>query len=265
MQQISKPPRKLPPLTAFIHALNSVRTNLAFALRISWPVYAILLPIVLGGNLLIENLATSPEDLLPYIITMAEMACGLVAFSIIAVHWHRYILRDEVPAQGTTAAITPEAWRYVGNLLLITLVTIAGAMVAAVVIAAFSGAREEISLSMLPQVIALAVIIGFVVMRFSVKFPAVALGRRDFSFAAAWRATAGNSLEILAYVVLNGVVVFLVGFAAAMIVKALMMVNPTLASIADVALQLGANWLLTIFSCSALTSLYGYFVENRDY
>ncbi len=260
--------RKLPVIAAFKHAANSVKNNLPFAVHISWPVYVILVPIILVGNILIYAMAgDNPKAaLVPISMISALMTVAtLIAFAIIAVRWHRYILRDEVPPSLSPLTPEPAAWRYAGNVLLLVLIVIGCIFVVAIALALLSGGSEVFTPSMIVITIIAAIFIGLIVMRLSVKFPAIAINRADFGFADAWRATSGNNFEFFGFTLLNSIIVMAATFAVGGISTALAALSPTLAVGVEAVLEIGVNWILTIFSCSLLTSVYGYFVERRDF
>jgi hypothetical protein len=260
--------RTLPVIAAFRHAIASVRDHLGFAFRISLPVYALLIPVLvlasLAGSLTGSADPASGSPANAFLSTLVSVAT-LIAFAIIAVRWHRFILRDEVPPASSAVSMPPEVWRYAGNLIILMLMIFAGILVAALVIVALLGPQDTLTPGIVAAIVAAALLIGVIVTRLSVKFPAIALGRTDFGFRDAWRATEGNALQILGYTVLTSLVVLA---ATLLVVGVGAMLKPLGAGFAfavELILQIAVNWLLTIFSCSVLTSLYGYFVEGRDF
>ena len=110
--------RKLSPPKAISHALNSVLTYRREALRIG--MFWIPVLIVLGlGKILVG--APDPEATEldgPMLVEIVSTAIAFVAFSSIAVSWHRFILRDEVAVPWRLDA---PVLRYAGNSLLIVL------------------------------------------------------------------------------------------------------------------------------------------------
>ena len=262
------PIRKLPVIAAFKHAARSVGNNLPFAIHISGPVYALLVPLILAGNILVYVIAGSDPRASVGTITIVFVfmtLATLLAFAIIAVRWHRYILRDDVPQRRSPLSPGPEVWRYAGNILLLVLLAIACVFIVAIVLALISGGREVLTPSMLAITALAAAFIGLVIFRLSVKFPAIALGRMDFGFADAWRATSGNNWEFLGFTLLNSGVVLAASLAIGGLSTVVALLSPTLGFGVEIVLELLVNWILTLFSCSVLTSLYGYFVEGRDF
>src|SRR4051812_46214338 len=101
--------RKLPPLSAFRHALASVRDNTGMAFRLAWPWYAIVIPLTLLLYLISSDLWA----------TLLAALIALLSSSSIAVNWNRYILLDEVPQGRDLVRLDALVFNYLGNMILI--------------------------------------------------------------------------------------------------------------------------------------------------
>lgn len=260
--------RTLPAGACISHAINSVRNNIAYAFRISWPWYLVIILLGLGAGMLAErasggNPEANPGSTLPIYLGLGLF--NLLAFASIAVNWHRYILLDEVPAGSGLFRLDDKTWRYFGNVLLISLILIA---VSTLVVLPLVFLGSLMNASVLLGFLAVAAafcLIGPLFFRLSIKLPAIALGRRDFSLSHALAATRGNGLPLF--------LVFLFEIAAAlgMILVLLLLVfiagavSEMLAFALGTVLQILVNWIFTIFGITVLTSLYGFFVEGRDF
>ena len=102
------------------HALSSVRNNLAYAFRISWPWYAVFVPVVVVLSAYLNQATSGDPDANPgmtFLINIVIALITVLAFASIAVNWHRYILLDEVPRGGEIFRLDGKTWRYFGNLL----------------------------------------------------------------------------------------------------------------------------------------------------
>jgi uncharacterized membrane protein len=100
--------------------------------------------------------------------------------------------------------------------------------------------------------------------RLSVKLPAVALGRTDFGLGEAWAATDGNFWQLLGLILMFIACVVIAGlgvFLFSMLFGALGTFGLALA----VGIQVLVNWVATILGVTLLTSLYGFFVEGRNF
>ncbi len=252
--------RQLPAGKCLRHAIASVRNNLAYAFRISWPWYLILA--LLGGVTVFVGYHLSENAQMGFFILafLVLIIVATVAFAAIAVSWHRYILLDETVRGSGALRLDDKTWRYFGNLLLILLTMSAISGLFSLVIRGVVGTSEIGEL--VESVLSLAVtcIIGVISYRLSVKLPAVALDRRDFRFSHAWQATHGNDMPLF--------LVFLVQFVVSLVIIfalfALALANP-IVGLVSLVIYVVFIWLLSIFNITILTSLYGFFVENRDF
>ncbi|WP_119392096.1 hypothetical protein [Taklimakanibacter lacteus] len=260
--------RQLSAGTCIGHAIRSVRNNIGYAFRISWPWYAVMAPVVIILVLLANYTAGGNPETgsgMTILIDLFRTLITLVAFASIAVNWHRYILLDEVPQGSQVLRLDDKTWRYFGNMLLLFLILFGvGVVIGAPIgfIAALSGAVETV-----PVLVALLVapVAGVMALRFGVKFPAIALGRRDFSMKHAWAATKGNNLPVFLIVLFELVVAVAAILLSALLAYLLSLVSTALGVVITVIVGLVINWVFTIFSITVLTSLYGFFVENREF
>jgi len=261
--------RQLPAAACIGHAIRSVRNNIVYAFRISWPWYAILVPISLGASYVIDNLTGGdPEKVFtaPVLaIYLVLLPISLVALSSIAVNWHRYILLDEVPHGSEIFRLDDKTWRYLGNVVLISLICAGIGIAAALIMGlAAAGGQAIVVIAAILFIIAMAFIV-VLFFRLSVKLPAIALGRRDFNLADSFAVTKDNTLRLLALALLEFLLVFAALAAMVLILVLAGYVSLMLSFVIGSILQVLFNWIFTIFSITLLTSLYGFFVENRDY
>jgi hypothetical protein len=247
--------RKLSPFKAVSHALNSVWNYRGVALRIGM----VWLPITLVAGL-IEVYAGPPDPMAREITPqmLVQFLAGIVSIIAVcsmAVSWHCFILRDEPPSG---LRIDGPVFRYAGNTVLIMLAMLAPALT---FLAGMKLVPQAGALLGLPLII----LAGGAVTRASIKLPAVALGNRSFGFRDAWTASEGNFWACVGVFLLNAAI--LLG-----IVLTLKIVSNVLTQFSD-ALSLGFNvaavallqLFYSIFNASIFTSLYGFFVERRDF
>lgn len=262
--------RQLPAGTCIRHAIDSVRNNLAYAFRISWPWYLFVIPLIIVLNLLLSYAAGGNLAEAPGLSAMNSLISGLLmgfAFASIAVNWHRYILLDEVPDASGILRVDDKVWRYFGNMLLIFVILVAAGTVIGIPLGIIGGIALANALDYFPifLLIVMLPLILMLALRLSVKLPAIALGRGDFGLKDAMSVTRGNFLPIF-LVALFEVALFLGALLLIGAVSyALHPLSPTLAMAVAFALQFATNWIITIFSITVLTSLYGFFVEGRDF
>lgn len=246
--------RKLSPFKAVSHAFNSVVTYRAEALRIGlfWiPVLFVLGLVRLGAS------EPDPETMRldgAALVQLASTVVSLIAFSSMAVSWHRYILRDE---RGPSSRVDLPVLRYAGNSLLIVLMVgipvLATAVIATVV--------PIVSILLIPMALAA----GTAITAFSVKLPAVALGRTDFGFKDTLTVCKDNLWPLLGVFLLQAAIVLGAVFVIVLLASALASLNPMLGKLALLVIDPVATLFISLFNASIFTSLYGFFVERRDF
>jgi hypothetical protein len=269
--------RKLPVFGALGHAIRSTTDNIGFAFHISWPWVLILLPFNVATNLyvVLNGLETGGEPDPAKIGTYFAVAtplilASIVAYASIAVNWHRYVLLDEIADGWQRLRIDGLMWRYIGNFILIVLV-LSLCAIPAVLATALLGflvnallGETILTVVVVPAIAALYAFAFVAAYRLMVKMPAVALGRRDFSMGDAWRATRGNSWQMLGLLILFVLCMVLIGVMMLAVTYAFGLLGTVGLSLA-VAIQVMVNWVATILGVTLLTSLYGFFVEGREF
>lgn len=246
--------RKLSPTKAISHALNSVWNYRQVAARIGFAWLPVLL---LCG---IAEIYFAPPEVaagqLPPVqpVQIATFLISLVATSSMAVSWQRFILRDEV---GRGMRFDGSVLRYA----LLTLLLIMAAVLPTALLIAVMMVAPAAAILALPGV----ALVGGVVTRLSIRFPAIALGDRAFTFADAWKASEGNLWQCLGVFLLNWAITLGGAFVLIGLGNGLGQVNATLG---DVTLTVGVTVMqvfYAILNASVFTSLYGYFVERREF
>ena len=192
-------PRQLPAGACIRHAMSSVRNNIGYAFRISWPWYAVFVPIVIVLSSLLGYATSGNPEANPafaFLINLAIAVVTMLAFASIAVNWHRYILLDEVPQAREIFRLDDKTWRYFGNLLLISLSLVAAGIVIGLPLELIGGLLGVLEVFMILVVLVVIPVIGVLALRLGIKLPAIALDRRDFLMRDAWRVSSGNNLPI---------------------------------------------------------------------
>jgi hypothetical protein len=264
--------RKLPVTRALNHAIKSTTDNIGFAFHISWPWMLLLLPLNVAVNLyLVFNGMQDLKNLTAqsFLLIVPLAIASIVAYCSIAVNWHRYVLLDEVAEGWQRLRVDSLMWRYIGNAILIGLILIAGGIVAALALSLVGWGLsavvgEALLIAIVPCVIALYAYAIVSAYRLAVKLPSVALGRNDFNMRDAWRVTDGNFWSILGLLLLLSICLSLVGLAL-LLVTYFFGQTGTLGLSVSLAIQVAINWIATILGVTLLTSLYGFFVEGREF
>lgn len=246
--------RKLSPTKAVSHALNSVWSFRAVAARIAlaW------LPVLLLCG--IAEIYFAPPEAgagdMPAItpVQVATFVVSLIATSSMAVSWQRFILRDEL---GSGFRIDGSVLRYAAYSFLL----IAAAVLPTALFLALALAAPVLSVLALPAI----VLIGGVVTRLSIRFPAISLGDRGFSFADAWRVSAGNFWQCLGVFLLSWAITLGGLFVLVLLGSVIGQANATLGELVLTVGVILMQLFYALFNASVFTSLYGFFVERRDF
>jgi hypothetical protein len=250
--------RKLPILPAIKHMLQSIQHNWHVAARIGLPWLA-LIAILNGVDLWTRPAGqTLPPNLKVSGIAYLQFAIGFVASSSIAVSWHRFILLDEHPKKTVPFRVDQTVLKYLAKNFCIAILSLIPLLV-----------MSEISLALpslfLPVWLAATFLILTLMTRLSLSLVATAVVRQDFTLKNAFSVTQGNNLPIMGMIILNGI---FVGVALIVFVILIAIINATLPSIsglATIVLQIPFLLAIIILNTTMLTSLYGFFVENRDF
>jgi hypothetical protein len=266
--------RLLPVTSALNHSIESTFNNIKFAFHASWPWMLVLLPINIAGNIRLVGLGefnpTKPVNPEFYLITMAMALASMVAFASIAVNWHRYILNNEVPHGAERLRLDGLVARYFGNTLMIGffvgVLATGAALPVALLFAIGSAASSAVILILLvvASLFAFLWMIGLSV-RWSIKLVAVAMGRKDVGIMDAWNASAGNHWRIIGLYLLVFIVLIIVGSVFGGVAFLLGRSQSMLSVSTLIVVQMAVNWVSTIWNITLLTSLYGFFIEKRDF
>jgi hypothetical protein len=270
--------RKLPVFAALQHVFSTVLNNVGMAFKVSW---AWIIVLIAPGLYFAYSLPSDPEvinsqpekyaSLLTAIAVFAIFQ--LIAFASIAVNWHRYILLNEVPVGKDQLRLDGHVWRYIGNSLLASLMVMfpfgflvgfAFAIMNPSAEALQSQRPLQVFLSLWPLLIIMVLCAAFLY-RMLIKLPAVALGRRDYKFPNALADSKGSFWNIVGFVLLFSIALMLpslaLGWLSGLLIAALGVIGALISAVLQVLYQ----WLSLIIGISALTSLYGFFAEKREF
>ena len=252
---------KLPAFQTIKHALKAVFQfrNAGVRIGLPWVLVLAVMSVIDRSFSVAPDPANGPANMIfasPMEFVIA--ALSLVIFSSIAVNWHRYILLDEVTAPEKVFRLDRPVWSYVGRTLMIMLITLVPVLVFSIF---FVNTLPNLGfLLAIPFFVA-----GIYIMRMSVALPAIALDRKDFGISAALQVTQGNNLQFAALLALNGLILFATFLALGIILSFVGSANLTAAKVLALVLSVPVNLFLSLFSVSLLSSLYGFFAEQRKF
>lgn len=247
----------------FVHAVRMVLNNLVSAVRISGVLMAVQLGVVLllGTSFLLSGEDVSERMLqgtYPWFGAFLSYLVIVVAGLWIAVAWHRFILREEVP----TGPVPPfnggaiASYFVAGIIFALVLIAVAipFAIIAGIVMAPImmAGSGEPGLVAGLIMAAIIYLPVSWVGYRISPILPSAALGER-MALKDAWYATGTSGAGF--------VVLTLVSVAAALLIGLPQSVLP-----GPLALVWGflTNWAMMLVGASVLTTIYGHYVERRS-
>jgi hypothetical protein len=274
--------RKLPVVSAVRHAFSTVRNNLDVAFKLIWP-WALMMLVVnwLSGYAVLSTQNTATETTDPSIgQATLDLLSGLivmVGFSSIAVNWHRYVLLNEIPSAMKILRIDWLIWRYLGNSLLAALIVMIPGMFAIFTVRSIVGISNEETFNLYQLVefyglgwktfplLLLNILISIFVYRLFVKLPAIALERANYKFLDAWTDTKSNMLGFVLLSVVSTFVLIVPENLVAYALQSSDFAQTVIGMSARVLLNIILQCAVLIVSVSALTSLYSFFAEKRDF
>lgn len=197
-----RPPR-LPLRRTLSAAYQSVLGQFDVLLHIAWPWLLVMLPFeiahswwshprirALPGS---DDAAKPPPDLLERLVDPVWTLLLVIPLSAIAVGWHRFLLRGEVPARATLAINGP-ILPYMGMALLFSVITYLPFLLPLEI----DAMPEDDSFPTLIFAALAAFLVAFaVVSRLSVALPAIAIGGPGRTLAEAWRTTRRNTWKLV--------------------------------------------------------------------
>ena len=252
--------QKIPVIQTIKHALNAVFhfRNAGIAIGLPW---IWCLRASAPSNLLFQQYRPAEGD--PG-ASHYFSPCGFII--VLSAWWFFHPYRklaplhpvDEVTASGKYFRLDRPVWNYAGRTLLIMMIALIPVLLlGAMLLSAFPSAGLLLAF---PFFMA-----GIYIMRMSVALPAAALERKDFGIGAALQITRGNNLQFAGLLALNALIFFVTFLALAVVLSISGSFGTIIGRIFAFALIVPVNLFLSLFSVSLLSSLYGFFVEQRKF
>ena len=257
MTNLQNQPRRLPVVAAFTHILKGLAHNWRVGARHGLPWLA-LLALISVWDYKTTPLTADPQSVKVTWLNAVSVVLGLLANASIAVSWHRYILLDEPPSRVPPFRIDGYVWRYFARNLVIA------ALGVAPIIFAVSLAELMPAAFTLPAIVT-AIFMVVLVQRMSTGLVATAVAGENFGLQRSLMATRKNFFPILGVLAL----VFLVDLA----ILLLMLLPSAIFASAAPGLVVPAAFIMSIpaqlgivlMNTMMITSLYGFFVEGRNF
>ena len=118
---------------------------------------------------------------------------------------------------------------------------------------------------LIPLVLVASFTAGVMFMRLCVALPAKALEQPGFGMRQALEATRGNMPGFAGIVFVNACVIIVALLAMGLVLALVLRLPLPLAIAGSAIISITANLFITIFGASLLSSLYGFFVEKRNF
>jgi hypothetical protein len=244
----------------FIHAVTMVLNNLATALRISaGPMLLVLVATLVFGT----GPDTTTQDPMQMMQNAGAVMGGLVTTILllivsvwVAVAWHRFVLREEVPTGPLPpfngGAIGSYLWAGIIFGLVLFLVAIPFGLLAGILVApaVMSGGEPGLFVGLIGFLI-LYLPLAYVGYRISPILPSAALQAR-MPLKEAWYATGTSGAAFVALTVVSVLASFVISLP-----------GQVLPSILGVLWAFAVQWLTIMVGASILTTIYGHYVERR--
>ena len=253
-------------LDIFLHSLKQVLGNLSGAIQVSAIPYAIqfVAAFVLTRPDKTASMAGDPMAMMqnqPSIVAVLLSLLVTIATSVwIAVAWHRFVLKNEVPSGFVPPIHADRMLGYFLRALGIGLICIVLFLLLGFVAGLIGGAIAYATGSILVTSIFVAVIVYFpifvVTYRLSTSLPAPAVADGAGPFMAGWEATKGDTGTFIVLSVISAAILFANGFLSLYVFGGSMVLF--------LIWTLVFNWLATMVGLSILTTLYSHYVEKRE-
>jgi len=249
----------------FIHSWRQITGNLDKFMQITWPLLAF--GVLEAGLLATGVIGGSTAD------GASGGGMGLVFASIfisalVAIAWHRFVLRSESVGQAYAAAQSGKVWRYIGRSILIGLILVPVGMAVILVYALVIGPMIGLPFGTVsgetfvpgpgitPAMIIAMLLVIWLSLRLSVILPGIAM-ETPIKISESWAMTRRMNGQIVQFVALLAVLTGL-----GMYIEYMLQPAQTYSFAAGV---IGAivYWFTAMLGVSALTTLYGHLVEGR--
>jgi hypothetical protein len=239
-------------VSLFVHAVRLVFSDLRNVLRLSGALYIGLAVLTIFISLFVR---VQPESPGWYAINLIMAVLYFIAFAIIAVAWHRYILLNEQPDGLVPSFDRSRLLAYIGYSLLIGVIL--------VVIAIIIGIITGILAALIGYIGVGIGLLGYVFMligsyRLSPMLPAAAVGK-SMTLRQAWDATAGANGPIIVLAILSFIAAIVIDLPAV----GLAYYGGAIGGFIAMLWTLVTGWIKFAVGVSIVTTLYGHYVEGR--
>jgi hypothetical protein len=227
-----------------------------FNLAMPWLALITLLNII--AVKIYPPLPSSPPELTLNGMNVIIFFSSLLATASVAVSWHQFILRD-----APLSAIKPFRLDKNVRLYFLRIILIDG--ICFIPLVALIAAFQLTPLFTWPIILALLIQLTVFAYRISLSLPAFAIDNTLIGLKESFEITRGNNLRILGLLAVVYLILVVVLIVFEIAVNIFQFINPTLGLMSVVVLSIPVVFFNMLLSASLLTSLYGFFIEKREF
>jgi hypothetical protein len=241
--------RKIQVFPAFQHMLKLISINWRVAATFSLPWLALIAAMNAGMLSSIQNFKSfNPYSIIPLVV-------GYFGTCSITVSWHRYILLDEISPQ---FRIDRPVWAFLLRSMMIGLICFAPLLILSIVF-------DRLPSIFLLLWVALSLWGLTIFTRMSLCTVATATGNEPFSIKNSLALTQNNNWPILGLLLSNTLLILMTILAYVVAISLATSIAPGLEKPATVLFGIPMQFVVMLLNASLQTTLYGYFVEGRDF
>ena len=258
MSPPTSPFRTMPISKAMSHILSGIKAHWRPMLNLAVPWLALIALINIIGLQLFPHPKSSPLQLELRWIDVVIIILNLIATSSVAVSWHQFILRDVPLNTVKPFRVDKTVQTYFARVVLIDVVCFVPLLI-------LVGMAEFLPAAFAPVILALVIQVGVAAYRISLGLPAIAINGTPISMKQSFEKTAGNNWRILGLLVIVHLILAAVLLGYIFAVNFFQLLNPVMGLISVFILGIPATFFNMLLLVSLLTSLYGFFIERRDF
>jgi hypothetical protein len=258
MNSSNLPIRELPILKATSHILSGIKAHWQKMFNLAMPWLALLTLLNVIAVKLNPPLPSSPPELSLSWMNVVIFFVSLLATASVAVSWHQFILRDEPLSAVKPFRLDKNVRHYFMRIILIDGICFIPLLV---LVAAF----QLVPPFIWPIILALLIQLTVFAYRISLCLPAAAIDNMAIGIKESFAITRGNNLRILGLLAVLYLVLLVALVAFEIAVNVLQLINPMLGTISIVLLSIPIVFFNMLLAASLLTSLYGFFIEKREF
>jgi hypothetical protein len=258
MSPPTSPLRDLPVLKAMAHILSNISAHWKPMLRLALPWLLVITLLDIIALQLYPPPASATPELSFNWINVVIFLLNLLATASVSVSWHQFILHDAPLSAVQQFRLDKPVRGYFTRIILIDGICF-------VMLVALAVALNLTPPVVWPIIVGLLIQLGVFAYRISLSLPAIAIGNAGVGLKESFEITRGNNLRILGLLALVHLVLVAALLAFIIAANVFRLVNPSLGLLSIIILGIPLVFFHMLLAASLLTSLYGFFIEKRDF